>query len=190
MVVLSKSLLCRLFAGILCVLSSFSSAFGQGHAGIDEYKLHKITVGVGHVYFAKSENEIRNHTLGAYLLNYDFIINKYWSIGSHNDILIEESRVYNEKEHTYLTEQERPLVTKVVGSFSPIRHAHLMFGIGDEITRLHNYLILNMGVDYGIHLSGGWELGGEINYDNKVQGSDTWIIGLGLSKLIGRHHKE
>lgn len=176
---------------LITLLSSFTNLYAQSHhtEGTDEHGLHKITLGLGHVYFGDREKEIKNLVVSAYILNYDYSINKRWSIGTHNEIIIEDIRTFEGEEHTLVKENERPVITKLIGSYGVLKNTHLQFGVGDEITSHHNYFLLNLGLDYGIHFYEGWELGGELTFDNKWHGSDSWMFGIGISKLFGSHHK-
>lgn len=150
---------------------------------------HKITFGIGHVYFTENESEAKNIVLSAYALNYDYVINKHWCIGSHNDILIENESMYEGTITLKGIVTQRPVITKVVGLYSPFKDSHLMFGFGDEFSRSGNHFIINMGLDYGIHITEDLEIAGEISYDSKIHGVDNWIMGIGICRTIRRHHK-
>ncbi|MBC7914032.1 MAG: hypothetical protein H7Y07_07915 [Pyrinomonadaceae bacterium] len=148
---------------------------------------HKFTFGLGHAYFAEKESGAKNVAVNAYVLNYDYVINKHWSIGSHNDLLIEGRTEKLGTSAFYST--ERPMVVKAMGLYSPFKNSHFMFGLGDEINRTHNNLIINLGLDYGFPIAEGWEVAGEISFDNKIHGIDSWIVGFGICKTIRKHHK-
>lgn len=182
------STVCSFLIPFLLLITSVNSHLSAQSKETDsEHGAHKISLGIGHVYYGKQHADIKDFVVDAYVFNYDYIINSHWSIGSHNDIIIEDIRTHIAADHKTITEHKRPIITKAVGSYSPIKHAHLMFGIGDEISHLHNSLILNLGVDYGVTISHGWEIGAEINFDNKLKGADSWVLGIGLSKIISKH---
>lgn len=188
----------RIFTGniLLSITLSTSFLFAAQSVSAQSYEeeenekgAQKFTFGLGHVYFQKGAQTegLKESAVGAYTLNYDYLFNSRWSIGSHNDIIIEDIKKHEGSE--LLTEHERPVAAKLVGSYRPTKHAGIMFGIGEELAHSDSYFLSTVGLDYGWHLSKGWELGGEVTYDVKWHSTDSWIVGIGISKLISRHHK-
>lgn len=185
-----------LLSCMLLLAFSFSSlAQSSGHAPEQtEEKGYKITMALGHAHIHEGIEDGNEKWLmmPSWALNADYVINKHWALGLHNDLILEDFTVeehLNNEEHTVL-ERSRPFATKIVGTYKPGSHLGLMLGVGDEITKEENLFLSTVGVDYGIHLHGGWEVVGELTYDVKWKSYDTWVLGFGISKFIGgRHHK-
>lgn len=160
----------------------------------EETGAHKITFSLGHAHVNKGieDNESKWLVMGAWAFNYDYLFNSKWALGLHNDLIMEDFSVEDRKdgEEKTILERERPLATKLVGSFKPGKHLTMMMGAGDEIAKGNNYFLSTIGLDYGWHLPGGWELGAELSYDIKWHAYDTWILGAGISKIISKHHNK
>lgn len=174
-------------------LSKPSLAQSHGHAPTQtEEKGYKITLALGHAHVHEGIQDGKEKWLmmPSWAFNGDYVINKHWAVGLHNDLILEDFTVeehLNNEEHTIL-ERSRPFATKVVGTYKPGSHLGIMLGVGDEITREENLFLSTVGVDYGIHLNGGWEVVGELTYDVKWKSYDTWVLGFGISKFIGSRH--
>ncbi|PRY52389.1 hypothetical protein B0I27_106150 [Arcticibacter pallidicorallinus] len=176
-------------------LSNPSLAQSQVHRAVEaEEKGYKITLALGHAHIHEGIEDGNEKWLmmPSWAFNADYVINKHWAFGLHNDLILENFTVeehLNNERHTVL-ERSRPFATKVVGTYKPGSHLGLMLGVGDEITKEENLFLSTVGVDYGVHIHGGWEVVGELTYDVKWKSYDTWVLGFGISKFIGgRHHK-
>ena len=154
----------------------------------------KFTVALGHAHIKEGIEEGKNKWLvmGAWALNYDYLLNSKWALGIHNDIIIEdftvEKHLGNDEEKGI--EREVPIASKLVGSFKPGKHMSYILGIGEEFAKRKHFFMSTVGLEYGWHLHNGWELGGELSYDIKWHAYDTWIFGVGVSKTIFPHHKK
>ncbi|WP_374163977.1 hypothetical protein [Arcticibacter sp. MXS-1] len=176
----------------LSCLKSFAQEHAEGKEE-EEKGAHKITFSLGHAHVHEGiENEEKKWlVMGAWGLNYDYMFNSKWSLGLHNDLILEEFTVekhLGEEESTIL-EREHPIATKLVGSYKPLKHISLMAGAGEEIAKGENYFLTTVGAEYGVHIPGGWEFGAELAYDIKWKAYDTWIFGFGISKVIPGKHK-
>lgn len=176
---------------------SLGRAFGQEKdPEEDERGVHKVSVSLGHAHVHEGieGDEKKWLVMGSWGINYDYLINSRWAIGFHNDVILEEFKVedHHGEDESSILERERPWAAKLVGSFKPFKHLSLLAGAGEEIAKEKNYFISTAGIEYGWHLPGGWELGAEISYDVKWNAYDTWIAGVGISKLIHGHrpHKD
>jgi hypothetical protein len=183
---------------IVCILFIFSPAVSLGqsvhHEDATEEGGHKFTVALGHAHVKEGIENGKNKWLvmGAWAINYDYLLNSKWSMGLHNDIIIEDftvERHLGEEEETEI-EREIPIATKLVGSFNPGRHTSYIVGVGEEFAKGEHLFLSTVGVEYGVHLAKGWELGAELSYDIKWNAYDTWILGVGVSKTIPLHHKK
>ena len=180
---------------VICLVTCRSLLAQEHHTTDHESSsAHKISLAIGHAHIHEGieGGEKKWLIVGSWALNYDYLINQKWAVGLHNDIILEdftvEDRSKEGEEHTIL-ERERPIATKLVGSFKPGKHFNLILGAGEEIAKDKNFFLSTFGADYGWHLSGGWEVGLELSYDIKWKAYDTWILGAGISKLIPVRHK-
>lgn len=191
---LKRTVIC-LASTFLAVLvePSFAQLGEHAHA-TEEERGYRVTVALGHAHVHEGIEEGNKKWLmmPSWAFNADYVVNKHWSFGLHNDLILEDFAVeehLNNEEHTVL-ERSRPLATKIVGTYKPGTHLGVMLGVGDEITKHENLFLSTIGIDYGLHMKGGWELVGELTYDVKWKSYDTWVLGFGVSKFIGSgHHK-
>jgi hypothetical protein len=183
----TKSLLaaCLVF---LTVAAKGQSEFKVRESG--EKGAHRFTFSLAQVYFQEGKsNEIRNTFVPAYTFNYDYMLTSRWSLGMHNDIPMQDIEKEEEFGHLNVTSSERPVATKIIGAYHTHKHLGLLFGVGDEIAHHENFFITSAGAEYEFHLKGSWQLGAELVYDYKLHTADTWMMGIGISKTIIRHHK-
>lgn len=167
----------------------------KGQSGIklhdpEEKGAHRITFSLAELYFQEGKsNEIHSTFVPAYTLNYDYLFNSRWSLGMHNDIPIQDIEMEEKLGELSSQETERPVAAKIIGTYHTHKHLGLLFGFGDEIAHHENFFITSAGAEYEVHLKGSWQLGAEIVYDYKLHTADTWMLGIGISKTLARHHK-
>jgi hypothetical protein len=46
-----------------------------------------------------------------------------------------------------------------------------------------------VAVEYGVEIRKGWEVFGVFQYDIRWQAYDTWTIGLGIGKALGKQEQ-
>lgn len=149
-----------------------------------EQGLHKLSFHFAEIRFPKEASGIKSSYLPAYCINYDYVLNSHWSIGSHNDILLE-----NLEENGESNSHNRPVTTKLIGAYHVTKHLGYSFGFGDEVNGNENVLLTTFGADYAFLVKSTWEIGAEVNYDMKFSHANNWVFGFGITKIIGKHHK-
>ncbi|WP_207420399.1 hypothetical protein [Desertivirga brevis] len=155
-----------------------------------EKGMHRFTFSLAELYFNEGKsNEIHSTFVPAYALNYDYMFNSRWSLGMHNDIPMHDIELEEQAGESKSAETERPVASKIIGTYHTHKHLGLLFGFGDEIAHHENFFITSAGAEYEFHLKGSWQLGAEIVYDHKFNTADTWMVGIGISKTLTRHHK-
>ena len=53
-----------------------------------------------------------------------------------------------------------------------------------------NYYLTRLSIEYGSEIRNGWEVFGGLQYDFRWEAYDTWTLGLGIGKEIGKHKRE
>ena len=84
-------------------------------------------------------------------------------------------------------ERKLPIAPALMGVYMPNHHWGFLFGAGVELERNEHFFLNRMGVEYAASISRGWEVIGTLSYDIKWKGYDTWILGVGISKILGNH---
>lgn len=123
----------------------------------------------------------------SWALDYNYWLAKHWAIGLHTDMIIENFFIKEHGDEDKAIERTRPfaLVPSVV--FKPKEHSAFMVGTGAEFAKEENLVVTNFGYEYGWELPQHWELSASLTYDIKWNAYDTWILGIGISKFLGKH---
>ena len=151
---------------------------GPGHR-------HKVTLVLDNSFLKNDFEDNPNSILivPTFGLNYDFFFHQKWGVGFHTDIVAQQYKVEKHDGHEELI-RENPVALCAVGLFKPLPSLTLIAGYGIEIEKHDNIQLLRLGVEYGFHLPGNWELGFALEFDRKINTYNSWVFGAGFSKLF------
>ena len=146
---------------------------------------HKVTLVMANSFLKNDFEDNSNSILivPTFGLNYDFFFHEKWGVGFHSDIVLQQFKVESHDGHEELI-RENPVALCAVGLFKPLPSLTLIAGYGIEIEKHENIQLLRLGVEYGFHLPGNWELGFALEYDRKINTYNSWVLGAGFSKLF------
>ncbi|SHM80461.1 hypothetical protein SAMN05444266_11188 [Chitinophaga jiangningensis] len=147
-----------------------------------EEKHHEIAVAIGHAHISKGLNESGDRKwliAASWSLDYNYNFNKKWSLGLHNDIILDDFEVEREEK---VINRSFPVSSCLVGAFRPVEKLAVMLGAGGEFASGESFFLGRIGVEYGVELPKSWELSPGITYDIKFNGYDTWVVSLGIGK--------
>ena len=177
---------------ILILILAYPNASGQhivdshqaehaDHVG----NTHKLTLVMANSFLKNDFEENPNSILivPTYGLNYDFLFHPRWGVGFHSDIVLQQYKVETHDGQGTLI-RENPVSLCAVGIFSPIPSLTLLAGYGIEIETHENIQLLRFGVEYGFHLPNHWELAFMLEFDRKINTYNSWVFGVGFSKLF------
>jgi len=184
----------RIIAFIICliVVIPFSNAQHTEDANDTQHAehegpghRHKVTLVLANSFLKNDFEDNPNSILivPTFGLNYDFFFHQKWGVGFHSDIVAQQYKVETHDGHEELI-RENPVALCAVGLFKPISALTLIAGYGVEIETHENIQILRFGVEYGFHLPGNWELGFALEFDRKINTYNSWVFGVGFSKLF------
>jgi hypothetical protein len=150
-----------------------------------------IILAHAHIFQGKSDNG-HNKALGlaSWGIDYDFHFHPKWSAGLHTDIILEQFKVEKFGEEDEEVERSYPVAPAAVLSYHATHHWSLLLGAGVEFEKNENFFLNRLGIEYAAPISGGWEVSGNLSYDIKWKGYDTWMLGIGIIKELGSHHKK
>jgi hypothetical protein len=147
---------------------------------------HKFTVLLSHAQLSKGIDPVYGkrqwHALPAWCVDYDYIMNRRWMIGVHSDIITETYEVESYDNKTL--KRTHPLSASVVGSYTFAKRWAFMLGAGGEFAHEGNYFLTTLGIEYEYELPDNFELIGSANYQLKWDAYDTYLIGIGISKIL------
>ena len=118
-------------------------------------------------------------------LNYNYRFNHKWSLGWHNDLIIESFVVEDNREEGGATlERELPLATMLVGTYKVTEGWGFALGGGIEIEPNENFGVIRVGTEYGIEIpERRLEVTIGLNYDILIDAYNSFNVGIGLSRL-------
>lgn len=123
-------------------------------------------------------------TLPAYSLDYDYWLVPKWAIGLHTDLIIENYFVETIKDEEI--ERSKPVAIAAVAIFKPEDHLSFLLGPGTEIAEEGSLFLIRVGAEYGWEFAERWELGVSLLYDAKWESYDSWMFGLGVSRIFNK----
>lgn len=160
----------------------------QENNSAEENLHHRLSLGISHTYTTVS-NETTNekhHFVAATIgLNYELWFNKKWALASYNDISMQSFTIEQKPEGEDVS-REYPLLITLVGIYKPGNHWLFFAGPGKEFELEKNYAVIKTGIEYGVHLSKNWEIGFGSDYDIKIDGYNSWLFGISVSKIFLR----
>ncbi len=181
-----------LFVFVLFMVNPFSSGQHTEESHQAEHadrigNTHKLTVVMANSFLKNDFEESTNHVLvvPTYGFNYDFLFHPTWGVGVHTDIVLQQYKVEKHDGHETII-RENPVALVGVGLFSPIPSLTLLAGYGIELETNENIQLFRIGVEYGFHLPKHWELGVMLEFDSKINTNNSWVFGVGFSKLLMR----
>ncbi|NRA93826.1 MAG: hypothetical protein HRU26_14325 [Psychroserpens sp.] len=148
---------------------------------------HSLSFAISHAYISQGKKDGDREWLAApaLALNYNFKINDKWSVGLHNDIIIESFVVEDPNNSEELLEREYPICNLLVGTYKLTESWAVAVGTGIEWERNENFGVLRIGTEYGLELNKeGLEVAFGINYDALFNAYDSFNFGIGITKFF------
>ncbi|WP_291113672.1 hypothetical protein [Flavobacterium sp. UBA6135] len=126
-------------------------------------------------------------------MNVNYWISNKFALGVHSDMIF-ESFIIEEKngelENNFI-EGEYPLSVNAVVTYNPLHSLGLLAGYGKEFSEEKDFSMFLVGAEYMVEIPHDWELGLSATYEVKNDAYDTFVVGLGLTKLVSfekKHH--
>ena len=154
---------------------------------------HELGLAIGHaqVFEGRDDNgKKKTLSLPSWGIDYNYFFHPKWGIGLHTDIIVESFEVEGEN-NVSVIERSHPVAPALMGVYKPTHHWSFLLGIGIELAKEENFTLTRAGIEYGGELPKRWEVFGSLSYDFKWNAYDTWVIGIGIAKKLGkRKHEE
>jgi hypothetical protein len=180
---------------LIALCFCYSPCIAQQHEDAKEpFRPHHIigiVISHAQVFDGRDINgEKKVLSLPSWGLDYTFQFKPKWGIGLHTDIITETFEVEKHLESGGsgdIIERSYPIAPAVMVIYKPDHHWSFLLGAGAEFAKEENFFLNRAGVEYSVGFEKVWEVFGSLSYDFKWGGYDTWILGLGISKVLGRH---
>lgn len=176
----------KFFLKLFLMLSM--SNYGAHAQEIEKEYKHGLSFIVTHTYISKGIIDREQKWLAApsLALNYNYIINEKWSVGLHNDIIIESFVVENEEDHSIdFLERDYPVSNLILSTYKVNESLGLAIGGGIEWAGNTHFELIRLGTDYDIELNKhGLGIILTLNYDILIGAYDSFNFGIGINKLF------
>jgi len=179
-----------------CYSQSFAQHTEESHKPF--HPEHKLSVVISHAQVFQGRDINGNKqvlSLPSWGLDYTYQFSPKWGIGLHTDIITETFEVEKHLANggdAQVIERSYPIAPALMGIYRLNRHWSFLLGAGVEFAKEENFFLNRAGVEYAAELPKGWEVFGSLSYDIKWNAYDTWLLGLGISKVLGwkKHENE
>ncbi len=180
-----------LTGALLCVCAAAFAQQEPAKASAAFKPFHQLGLTIGHEHSFNGRNEEGKRevlVLPFWGLDYNFWFHPKFAVGLHTDFILESFEVEKNLENGEETtvERTRPIAPALMGFYKPTEHWNFGLGFGGEFAKEENYFLNRLAVEYGVEIRNGWELAGSLQYDIRWKAYDTWTIGLGISKALGK----
>jgi hypothetical protein len=146
-----------------------------------------LVVSHAHVFDGRDASGKKNVlSLPSLGIDYMYQFKSKWSIGLQTDIIIENFKVEKHLGTGEVIERSKPVAPALVGMYKATDHWNCLFGAGAEFSKEENFFLNRFGIEYAAELPKEWEVFGTFSYDLKWKAYDTWVIGIGISKKLGK----
>lgn len=147
---------------------------------------HKVAISIAHAFMqAISETGVTKQTLviptvGA---NYELWLNDRWAAGLHNDISMAAYKIEKSASRKMIS-RDYPVLTTLVAIYKPGEHWNFFAGPGREFEKNESFYVIKTGVEFGLGLPKSFEVNLGAEFDRKLRGYSSWLVGIGISKLF------
>lgn len=161
---------------------------GQDNEGklANEFHHHSVSILISHtsIFQGYKDGKRNIQSEPSWAVNYNYAFNEKWSIGLHNDIIIESFEVEKTSGNEIL-ERNTPIASVIIGSYEVFEGFGIELGAGMEFDENESFGIARIGAEYGIELpKHNLELLLGLDYDIVIDAYDSFNIGFGIAKLF------
>jgi hypothetical protein len=173
---------------LLCLLLCYGiSCNAQQESEENNKRNHRITLVLSHANILQGvkDGDTKWLSVPAWGIDYDYWLSNNWAIGLHTDIIMESFEVKTDlsSEEETIT-RTSPIAPAFVGIYKPTKHSSFLIGMGAEFAKEENLVLNRIGYEWGTEIRGDWELGFSACYDFRWNAYDSFLIGIGISKII------
>jgi len=152
----------------------------------EEFNHHSVSILISHTIITEGIKDGKRSTISvpSWALNYNYRFNEKWSIGWHNDIIIEDF-VIEKNSGNEIIERSVPVAALIVGTYKFTKSFGIEIGGGMEFEKNENFGVARIGAEYGIEIpSKNLEVLFAIDYDILFDAYNSFNFGIGIAKLF------
>lgn len=158
----------------------------------EPYHKHRLTIMMANSHIPAADNVDSQDAVfivPTWGFDYDYWLSPKWAVGLHNDLVLQQYKI-EKKGNEGIIERSFPVSVSGVGIFRPWKNWAFVAGVGREFEKNESFNLYTLGVEYGIELPRDWELSFNLIYENKLETYDSWLFGIGFSKILGPKNEE
>jgi hypothetical protein len=154
--------------------------------------MHRLTILMANAFIPAADNIAGQNSVfivPAWGINYDYWLNHKIGFGVHNTLILQQYKIEKSREEIII-ERSFPVVVTGEILFKPFKNLTVSAGAGREFEKHESFTVVNLGLEYGFELRPGFELSLNLLYDNKIDGYDSWMFGVGFSKFFSKTNRK
>jgi hypothetical protein len=152
------------------------------HAQESTKHVHRFAFVFSHTHFDGLENktEQKKMVIAASIgLNYEWSFAPRWAVGIHNDLSMLAFKQRDES--GAVLHRKNPWLVSLVGVYKASAKWSFFAGPGREFEQARNFTVIKSGFEFGLPLWKSFEVGFGGDYDIKINGADSWLLGFNIS---------
>lgn len=178
-----------IFLNLLFFLTTFDGGAQTQVEHDAETSKHSLSLIISHTQISQgiqSDGDRKWLSLPSWGLNYNYSLNKKWSLGLHTDIIVEDFAVeeHLKSSNSQTLERAYPVATALMTTYKPGKHLSFVLGPGAEFAETGSLFLVRAGAEYGWEIGKEWELITLITNDYRFNAFNSWAIGLGVTKRL------
>ncbi len=146
---------------------------------------HSIAVLIGHSHISQGFQNGKQAwwALPSYAIDYNYRLSEHFSIGLHNDIIVEDFVVQTTVNNDNRSiSRDYPFLICLVSTYHFRDHFGFTLGFGREFEPVEDFNLVRLGAEGNFGLPNHFEVLVNLVYDYKLDGYDTWVHGVGIAK--------
>jgi hypothetical protein len=146
---------------------------------------HSLSLSIAHAHISQGikDGDRTWVTEPSTMLDYNYLISEKWIAGLHSDLILQTFQVKRFSDNSII-ERSNPLCLVAVIGYKPAEYLTIMIGGGAELEKEENFGVIRIGIESSIRISEKWDVPLSLTYDAKIEGYDTWSIGIGIARLF------
>lgn len=131
----------------------------------------------------KSSDQGKGLLIPSWGFDYEYWFNQKWGLGLHTDLELQTFVLTSSDSEEDLV-RDYPLVVSLDGLYNPWKGLVLELGGGYEFEPHKGFWLLQLGLEYEMHLHHNWDIFPTLFYDNRFNAYNTWTIAVGVGKRL------
>lgn len=166
---------------------SYATTIAQEHEADAEEKDYRnsLSISIAHAHISQGIQDGDRKWIAepSIMIDYNYKITERWSLGLHSDLIMQTFKVERRLDDSII-ERSFPFCAVGIVGYKPVEYLTILIGGGAELEEEENFGVFRIGLESGIEISERWEMPISLTYDAKIDGYDTWSLGIGIARLF------